>query len=75
MAIPPRRWLGHTLLATGVLLLFDTYTYQTDKSPLRVPLDACRELALGYVLALVVIPILLWPWISGIVEEITPMHR
>jgi biopolymer transport protein ExbD len=73
MAIPPRRWVGYTLLTTGLLLQFDTYTFlQTHKSPLRVPLDAASEFALGYVLVPVGIAILLWPWISGLVEDIAP---
>jgi biopolymer transport protein ExbD len=52
MAIPPRRWVGYTLLVVGLALLFDTYTFlRTGWSPLHVPMIAPRELALGYLLA------------------------
>jgi biopolymer transport protein ExbD len=48
MAIPPRRWVGYALLAAGLSLLFDTVTFLlTNWSPLKVPMYAANELAVG----------------------------
>jgi Major intrinsic protein len=54
MAIPPRRWVGYALLAAGPSLLFDTLTFlQTNWSPLKVPMYAANELAIGCLLSVV----------------------
>jgi len=51
MAIPPRRWVGYALSAAGLSLLFDTLTFlQTNWSPLKVPMYAANELAVGCLL-------------------------
>jgi len=51
MAIPPRRWVGYALLAAGLSLLFDTLTFLlTSWSPLKVPMYAANELAIGCLL-------------------------
>jgi hypothetical protein len=51
MAIPPRRWVGYALLAAGLSLQFDTLTFlQTNWSPLKVPMYAANELAVGCLL-------------------------
>lgn len=51
MAIPPRRWVGYALLAAGLSLLFDTFTFLlTNWSPLKIPMYAANELALGCLL-------------------------
>jgi hypothetical protein len=62
MAIPPRRWVGYALLAAGLSLLFDTVTFLlTNWFPLRVPMYAANELALGCVLTVAGVLILLAP--------------
>ncbi len=51
MAMPPRRWVGYALLAAGLSLLFDSLTFlQTNWSPLKVPMYAANELAIGCLL-------------------------
>ena len=51
MAIPPRRWVGYALLTAGLSLLFDTLVFlRTNWSPLKIPMFAANELALGFVL-------------------------
>jgi biopolymer transport protein ExbD len=51
MAIPPRTWVGYALLAAGLFLLFDTVTFLlTNWSPLKVPMYAANELAVGCLL-------------------------
>jgi biopolymer transport protein ExbD len=62
MAIPPRRWVGYALLAAGLLLLFDTLTFlQTNWSPLKVPMYAANELAIGCLLTVAGVLVLLAP--------------
>ena len=54
MAIPPRRWVGYALLAAGLSLLFDTLTFLRNKLvPLKVPMYAANELAIGCLLSVV----------------------
>lgn len=73
MAIPPRRWVGCTLVIVGVSLLFDTYTFlRTDRSPLRVPMSAPNELALGYFLGVVGIVVLLASALVRTVDQFAP---
>lgn len=60
MAIPPRRWVGYALLAAGLSLLFDTLTFLvTNWSPLKVPMYAANELALGCLLTVAGVLVLL----------------
>jgi hypothetical protein len=62
MAIPPRRWVGYALLAAGLSLLFDTLTFlQTSWSPLKVPMYAANELAIGFLLTVAGVLVLLAP--------------
>lgn len=62
MAIPPRRWVGYALLAAGLSLLFDTFTFVlTNWSPLKVPMYTANELALGFLLAVTGVLVLLAP--------------
>jgi hypothetical protein len=62
MAIPPRRWVGYALLAGGLSLLFDTLTFlQTNWSPLKVPMYAANELAIGCLLTVAGVLVLLAP--------------
>jgi biopolymer transport protein ExbD len=69
MAMPPRRWVGYALVIAGLSLLFDTYTFlRTNWSPLRVPMYAPTELALGYSLAVMGVVVLLAPALVRIVE-------
>ncbi|HYM75846.1 MAG TPA: hypothetical protein VE377_07695 [Candidatus Dormibacteraeota bacterium] len=73
MAIPPRRWVGYALLTAGSLLLFDTYTFlRTSWSPLRVPMDASDEIALGYLVAIAGIALLVAPHFLQSVENFAP---
>lgn len=73
MAIPPRQWVGYTLVIAGVSLLFDTYTFlRTDSSPLRVPMSAPNELALGYFLGVVGIVVLLASALNRTVDQFAP---
>jgi biopolymer transport protein ExbD len=52
VAIPPRRWVGYALLAAGLPLLFDTLIFlQTNWSPLKIPMYAANELAIGCLLS------------------------
>jgi biopolymer transport protein ExbD len=62
MAIPPRRWVGYALLIAGLSLLFDTLTFlQTNWSPLKVPMYAANELAIGCLLTVAAALVLLAP--------------
>jgi len=62
MAIPPRRWVGYALLAAGLSLLFDTVTFLvTNWSPLKVPMYAANELAVGCLLTVAGVLVLLAP--------------
>jgi biopolymer transport protein ExbD len=62
MAVPPRRWVGYALLAAGLSLLFDTFTFLlTNWSPLKVPMYAANELALGCLLTVAGMLLLLAP--------------
>jgi biopolymer transport protein ExbD len=62
MAIPPRRWVGYALLAGGLSLLLDTLTFlQTNWSPLKVPMYAANELAIGCLLSVAGVLVLLVP--------------
>ena len=62
MAIPPTRWVGYALSAAGLSLLFDTLTFlQTNWSPLKVPMYADNELAVGCLLAVAGALVLLAP--------------
>lgn len=62
MPIPPRSWIGNALLAAGGLLLFDTFTFlETNWSPLKVPMYAANELAVGCLLSVVGVLLLLAP--------------
>jgi len=73
MAIPPRRWVGYALVVAGLSLLFDTYTFLgTNWSPLRVPMYAPTELALGYSLAVVGAVVLLAPALVRMVDTYAP---
>lgn len=69
MAIPPRRWVGYAFVLAGLSLLFDTYTFlRTNWSPLRIPMYAATELALGYLLTAVGAVVLLAPALVRIVD-------
>jgi biopolymer transport protein ExbD len=73
MAIPPRRWVGYALVIAGLSLLFDTYTFlRTTWSPLRVPMDAPAELALGYALAVVGVILLLGRTLLRMLDSYSP---
>jgi biopolymer transport protein ExbD len=73
MAIPPRRWVGYTLVIAGLSLLFDTYTFlRTNWSPLHVPMFAPTELALGYSLAVVGVAVLLAPVVIRLADSCAP---
>ncbi len=62
MAIPPRRWVGYALSAAGLSFLFDTLTFlQTNWSPLKVPMYAANELAIGCLLIVAAVLMLLAP--------------
>src|SRR5689334_284238 len=62
MVMPPRRWVGYALLAGGLSLLFDTLTFlRTNWSPLKVPIYAANELAIGCFLPVVGVLLLLAP--------------
>jgi hypothetical protein len=73
MAVPPRRWVGYALVIAGLSLLFDTYTFlRTNWSPLRVPMLAPTELALGYSLAVVGVAVLLAPVLIRMADSYAP---
>jgi hypothetical protein len=73
MAIPPRRWVGYSFLAAGLLLLFDTLTFlRTNWSPLHVPMFAGNELALGYLSAVTGVMLLLAPTLIRILDRYAP---
>src|SRR5690242_9292766 len=66
MAIPPRRWVGYALSAVGLLFLFDTLTFlQTNWSPLKVPMYAANELAVGILLCVAGALLLFGPTLKG----------
>ena len=55
-----RRWVGYALLAAGLSLLFDTFTFLlTNWSPLKVPMYTANELALGCLLTVAGVLVLL----------------
>ncbi|HEY6371201.1 MAG TPA: biopolymer transporter ExbD [Candidatus Sulfotelmatobacter sp.] len=73
MATPPRRWVGYALVVAGLSLLFDTYTFlRTNWSPLRVPMYAPTELALGYSLAVVGVAVFFGPTLVGMIDSYAP---
>ena len=73
MAIPPRRWVGCALLAGGLSLLFDTLTFlQTHWSPLKVPMYAENELAIGYLVTVVGVLLLLPPVLNRVLDRYAP---
>jgi biopolymer transport protein ExbD len=73
MAIPPGRWVGYALIIAGLSLLFDTYTFLgTNWSPLRVPMYAPTELALGYLLAVAGVVVLLAPAFVRLSDSFAP---
>jgi biopolymer transport protein ExbD len=60
-------------LTAGISLLFDTYTFlRTNWSPLRVPLFAADELAVGYLLAVGGIFLVLAPTLLDMVSSYAP---
>jgi biopolymer transport protein ExbD len=62
MAMPPRKWVGYALLAAGGSFLFDTLIFlQTNWSPLKVPMYAANELAIGCLLTVAGVLVLLAP--------------
>lgn len=75
MAIPTRRWVGYSLLAAGLSLLFDTFTFlQTSWSPLHIPMYAENELAFGYLLTVVGVLLLLAGTLFRILDRYAPDH-
>jgi hypothetical protein len=73
MAIPPRRWVGYALLAGGLSLLFDTLTFlQTNWSPLKIPMYAANELAVGYLLTVLGMLLLLAPTLIRVLDRHAP---
>lgn len=73
MAIPPRRWVGYALLAAGLSLLVDTLTFLgTNWSPLKIPMCAENELAIGYVLTIVGVLLLLASMLNRILHRYAP---
>src|SRR6201998_691451 len=62
MAIPPMKWVGYALLGVGLFLLFDTVTFLlTNWSPLKVPMYAANELAVGCLLIVAGVLLLVAP--------------
>ena len=73
MAIPPRRWVGYALLVTGLSLLFDTLTFlRTNWSPLKIPMYAENELAIGYLVTIVGLLLLLAPTLNRMLDKYAP---
>jgi hypothetical protein len=73
MAISPRRWLGYVLLVTGLSLLFDTLIFlRTNWSPLKIPMYAENELAIGYLLVVVGVVLLFVPILNRILDRYAP---
>ncbi len=73
MAIPPRRWVGYALVVAGLSLLFDTYTFlRTNWSPLRIPMYAENELAIGYLLSVVGAVLVLAPTLIRMLDRYAP---
>ena len=60
-------------MIAGLLLLFDTYTFlRTEWSPLRVPMYAPNELALGYLLAVLGVMLLFAPTLVRPLDSYAP---
>lgn len=73
MAIPPRRWVGYALLTAGLSLLFDTLTFlRTNWSPLKIPMYAENELAIGYVVTALGVLLLLAPVLKRMLDRYAP---
>lgn len=73
MAISPRRWVGYALLAGGLSLLFDTLTFlRTNWSPLKIPMYAENELAIGYLVTVVGVLLLLAPALNRMLDRYAP---
>src|SRR5437762_1344240 len=73
MAIPPRRWVGYALLAGGLSLLFDTLTFlRTNWSPLKIPMYAQNELAVGYLVTVVGVLLLSAPALNRMLDRYAP---
>src|SRR5580765_2082384 len=73
MAIPSRRWIGYAFLAAGLCLLFDTLTFlRTNWSPLKIPMYAENELAIGYLLTVVGVLLLLAPALNRVLNRYAP---
>ena len=73
MAKPPGRWVGYALLATGLSLLFDTLVFlRTNWSPLKIPMFAENELAIGYLVTVVGLLLLLAPTLTRVLDKYAP---
>ena len=73
MAIPPRRWVGCALLAIGLSLLFDTLVFlRTNWSPLKIPMYAENELAIGYLVTVVGVLLLIAPALNRMLDRYAP---
>lgn len=73
MAMPPRRWVGYALLAAGLSLLFDTLVFlRTNWSPLKIPMYAENELAIGYVVTVVGVLLLVAPALHRMLDRYAP---
>jgi hypothetical protein len=73
MSIPPRRWVGYALLAIGLSLLFDTLVFlRTNWSPLKIPMYAENELAIGYLVTVVGVLLLFAPTLIRILDKYAP---
>src|SRR6185437_11876998 len=73
MAISPRRWLGYAPLAVGLSFLFDTLTFlRTNWSPLKIPMYAENELAIGYLVTVVGVLLLIAPALHRILHRYAP---
>jgi hypothetical protein len=73
MAMPPRRWVGYALLAIGLSFLFDTLVFlRTNWSPLKIPMFAENELAIGYVVTVVGLLLLLAPTLNRMLDKFAP---
>jgi hypothetical protein len=73
MAIPPRGWVGYALLASGLSLLFDTLIFlRTNWSPLKIPVFAEYELAIGYLVTVVGLLLLLASTLNRMLDKYAP---
>ena len=73
MAMPPRRWVGYALLAIGLSFLFDTLVFlRTNWSPLKIPMFAENELAIGYVVTVVGVLLLVAPALHRMLDRYAP---